>query len=725
MEFFIKLLRELNSAKSEKFITLALILGLISAFLPFFNIFNLLILAAVLIIRIPLGLFMASWGFFSIIAAALDPVFAKIGYATLTSGALTPLWEALYNLPLIRWSGYNNTVVMGGLVSGLILGAIAWFILNPLIKIYRQSVYEKLKNIPALSWMFPKDDKNSLIRLSGVGVLLTFTAAVVLFFVFAFDSVLKTALEKSLSYTIRKPVTIKSLKTSFNKENLSLYIYGLSVDKYRAKAIKADIDTYYLLWRKFDFKNITFNGLKSDQNIQELLKTSSNKKSVPPLIPSFDIPKADVILKKEHFKSPQKLKQLQKDYQEFNTILAQLKKDINKDDINQIKSEFKKIQQASKHIKTPQDINNILTLTQNLNNKIKALQEKYKKDKKLITDYSTKIQKDIKELQVALKEDYQTIDKRYSLLKSGDYLAFAQTFFKPEINKYINTALAYYEKIKPYLQKDNTQQLNRAEGMFIKYKDKIRFPDLFVNTLQGDIEFKNAAFNLLANNLTDNQKILNLPIKANVDSTSKFYNSLNLKLYYLKKLSSSLNIKALKVKNTKLDKLLIKDYLLNVVSNGVFVDENFNIKALLLFNNATLVFKDNSKYGKIIAQILKDIKNFKLKFNAKGNIRHYSLSVSSDLDKIISKLLKKRLTKELEKQKLRAKKLLKQQINSQLSRLKIDKELINKLNSQELTLSNIQKELLNYSKKNLQNQIKQKATKKIEDELQKRLNKLF
>ncbi|OGR63416.1 MAG: hypothetical protein A2X31_09115 [Elusimicrobia bacterium GWB2_63_22] len=57
----------------------------------------------------------------------LDKVSDPIGYALLTSSALRPLWTKLYNMPIMPWTGFNNTVVPGGLVLGTLLAAPVYF----------------------------------------------------------------------------------------------------------------------------------------------------------------------------------------------------------------------------------------------------------------------------------------------------------------------------------------------------------------------------------------------------------------------------------------------------------------------------------------------------------------------------------------------------------------------------------------------------------------------
>ena len=57
----------------------------------------------------------------SLLNPLLDRVSDPIGYALLTAEVLKPFWTKLYNTPVMPWTGFNNTVVPGGLVLGGLL----------------------------------------------------------------------------------------------------------------------------------------------------------------------------------------------------------------------------------------------------------------------------------------------------------------------------------------------------------------------------------------------------------------------------------------------------------------------------------------------------------------------------------------------------------------------------------------------------------------------------
>lgn len=59
---------------------------------------------------------------FGLFGGLIDRVAHVLGYFVLVQVPfLQPLWTALYNLPLMAFSGFNNTIVMGNTVIGLLL----------------------------------------------------------------------------------------------------------------------------------------------------------------------------------------------------------------------------------------------------------------------------------------------------------------------------------------------------------------------------------------------------------------------------------------------------------------------------------------------------------------------------------------------------------------------------------------------------------------------------
>ena len=135
-----KLLKVLNSEADPSQISLALCFSMIAGLTPLFSLHNLLILLLVLILRVNLSAFLVGLAFFSGMAYLLDPLFHQMGLWVLTADAFNDIWTTLYNLTFWRIERFNNTIVMGSLLSSLTFFMPVFFLSNLLIHRYRQHV---------------------------------------------------------------------------------------------------------------------------------------------------------------------------------------------------------------------------------------------------------------------------------------------------------------------------------------------------------------------------------------------------------------------------------------------------------------------------------------------------------------------------------------------------------------------------------------------------------
>ncbi|MFW5902183.1 MAG: TIGR03546 family protein [Thermodesulfobacteriota bacterium] len=135
-----KLIKVLNAEAAPGQISAALCLSMIFAFMPFLTLQHLLLLLLALVLRINLTGFILGWLVFSGIAFLLDPLFHSLGMAVLTADALSGLWSGLYESGILRLTRFNNSIVMGGLITALVLALPVYFASNALIRRYRAHV---------------------------------------------------------------------------------------------------------------------------------------------------------------------------------------------------------------------------------------------------------------------------------------------------------------------------------------------------------------------------------------------------------------------------------------------------------------------------------------------------------------------------------------------------------------------------------------------------------
>jgi len=140
-----KVIRVINSESSPGQVSLGLCFSLIVAFTPLVSLHNLLLLLLVLLFRVNLSAFILGLIVFSGVAYLLDPLFHIVGLAVLTVPSLEQLWTTFYNSTIWRVEYFNNTIVMGGLLTALVLFFPAFFIFNFTIRMYRKHLLSRVQ----------------------------------------------------------------------------------------------------------------------------------------------------------------------------------------------------------------------------------------------------------------------------------------------------------------------------------------------------------------------------------------------------------------------------------------------------------------------------------------------------------------------------------------------------------------------------------------------------
>lgn len=121
---FINTLRQylkiLNEAPVEQ-ISLGVVLGMFLGLLPL-SINSVIIGFFLMALKTERRSGVLSALLFGLLGGLIDPLAHVLGYWALVQlGFLKPVWTALYNMPLMAFSGFNNTIVMGNTLLGLLL----------------------------------------------------------------------------------------------------------------------------------------------------------------------------------------------------------------------------------------------------------------------------------------------------------------------------------------------------------------------------------------------------------------------------------------------------------------------------------------------------------------------------------------------------------------------------------------------------------------------------
>lgn len=118
---------------------------MILGFTPAFSLQTLLVVLIIFLFRVQLGAALLSAAFFAIPAYWLDPVFHRVGSWILELPSLNGFFTALYNMPIIPFTRFNNSIVMGSGVIAILLVPFVYVLAQILVSQYRAKIVAKFE----------------------------------------------------------------------------------------------------------------------------------------------------------------------------------------------------------------------------------------------------------------------------------------------------------------------------------------------------------------------------------------------------------------------------------------------------------------------------------------------------------------------------------------------------------------------------------------------------
>lgn len=139
---FIKLL---NSDTGNISLAAGMTCGFILGMTPVLSLHSLLIFLILFFFRIQIGAALVMAFFFKFTAFLLDPAFHYVGSKVLEMDSLQGIFTQLYNMPIIPYTRFNNSIVMGSAVITFALSPFIFILSQYLIVKYRQTVLARFK----------------------------------------------------------------------------------------------------------------------------------------------------------------------------------------------------------------------------------------------------------------------------------------------------------------------------------------------------------------------------------------------------------------------------------------------------------------------------------------------------------------------------------------------------------------------------------------------------
>ena len=139
------IIKTLHSDGTPGQVAAGIALGAALGLTPLINVHNLLVFALIVLLNVSFGGGMLGWALFVPVGFVFDPIFHRIGESLLGSPSLRPLWTTWYNAPLVPYTNFNNTVVLGSVVAWLVLAIPIYLGAKVGVTRYRATIGERVR----------------------------------------------------------------------------------------------------------------------------------------------------------------------------------------------------------------------------------------------------------------------------------------------------------------------------------------------------------------------------------------------------------------------------------------------------------------------------------------------------------------------------------------------------------------------------------------------------
>ncbi len=543
---------------------------------------------------------------------------------------------------------------------------------------------------------------------------------------------------------------------------LGLTLEGLQVadrdepmkNLFQVKRVAFLMDLGGLFLGKVAVDEMTIDGVqvnRSRSSSGAVRKRAKEKKATPSskdkesafALPSLDIPDTNTILESEELETLQVVAALQKEVDEGEAEWKERLEALpGKDKTAGYKKRFNAIKKgltggAAVILASIEDASK-------LKKEIKGDMATLKNAKKELRRETASLKETVRQLKKLPSKDLARLKDKYSLSAGG--LANMSLFlFGGEIEKQLRSALGWYEKLKPYIERavgnetkgPEAQKKERKKGTNVRFREFNPLPDFWIKKIKVTFSHPSGDLAGTISDVTSNQKIIGRPTRyAFSGEKMKSFERLDLEgEFSTLGEGGAVNKATLKVSGYGLDNLALSksadfpvainqataDYTLgSLISAG-----GFHADFEGAFSGVTIESGRKEGGGRLVRALsssLSEINAFSITGRVSGKPEDYNITLRSDIDELLQKAVGDTVKKERARFEEEMKRKLEAKVREPLDKLNrkmggfadIDKLMASgfkDLGSLEKMIGKQKEE----AEKKMKNKLKEKAGSKLKD----------
>ena len=519
---------------------------------------------------------------------------------------------------------------------------------------------------------------------------------------FVVDSAIEAVIEKTGTRIVGAKVELGGADLSISPLGLSLTeLHVTDPDAPMTNAVQVDhivllVEGAKLFRRKVIVKEMTLEGVRLNTPRKTSGAISRRPAAVPAVskkpagkkfaLPPLEVPNVEEILQREKLRSLELIESLRADLQaekdQWGRRLAQLP---DKAKLVAYRQRIENLQSAKKGglegvLGGVSGVREVMAIQKDLRTDLDRIKTAKKELEKDLTSYRKRVEGVAK----APQADVHRLKEKYALSPRG-LTNVSRLLFGEKIGKWTDTALGWYERLRPVLERAKEQRQGRdvvkpvrGKGVNVRFKEHEPLPDFLIRIAHVSMEMPTGSIGGEIRNITPDQDVLGVPLTYNFSGENlKGLRSAELdgQLNHIDpsspKDTAHLKIRGYRVADLSLSDspelpMVLKkaraDFRVHAVLAGQALKANL-LAGLQSVQISTGMKKEAGPLAKAVASSLSDVKKFSVKADISGTLKDYDIQLSSDLDRV----LKDAVGKQVEAQAARLEKDLRALISEKVS----------------------------------------------------------
>jgi uncharacterized protein (TIGR03545 family) len=509
------------------------------------------------------------------------------------------------------------------------------------------------------------------VRGKGLVVFVVVLIVVMGVWFFVVDSAIQAVIEKTGTRIVGAKVELGGADLSISPLGLSLT--GLQVtdpDAPMTNAVQVDriallVEGAKLFRRKVIVKEMTLEGVRLNTPRKISGAISRRPTAVPAArekaagkkfaLPSLEVPNAGEILQREKLRSLELIELLRADLQaekdQWRQRLAELP---DKAKLTAYSQRIENLQSAKKGglEGVLGGVREVMAVQKDLRTDLDRIKTAKKELEKSLASF----QKRADEVAKAPQADVHRLKEKYALSPRG-LTNVSRLVFGEKIGKWTDTALGWYARLRPVLERSKEQRQGhdvvkpvRGKGVNVRFKEHEPLPDFLIRIAHVSTEMPMGSVGGQIRNITPDQDVLGVPLTYDFSGKGlKGLQSVELdgQLNHIDpsspKDTANLKIRGYRVADLSLSDspelpMVLKKARADIRAHTALAGQALKgnlLAGLQSIQISTGMKKNAGPIAKAVAASLSDIKKLTVRADISGTLKDYDIQLSSDLDRVL------------------------------------------------------------------------------------------